>query len=100
MIRLLVVLCMVMVAGCATVPPPPPEIRTTIVTRDVPVPVPCFTEDQRPVIPKPTPIDLETATVDQMAAALAADNAADDIYARAVDALFVQCMKAAGKEFR
>jgi hypothetical protein len=54
-------------------------------------PVPCFTEAERPVAPAPTPINLDTATTDQMAAAVAADNIARDRYERELEALFVQC---------
>ncbi len=81
-----------LLAGCATVDQPP-EQRTQTVTVRVPVPVPCFTEADRPVLAAPTPIDLATATTDQMAAALAADQANEALYARAVDALFAHCLK-------
>lgn len=83
----------VLLAACAPVEVRPPEVRTQTVEVKVPVPVPCFTEAERPVLPKPTPINLDTATVDQMAAALAADNLADELFARAVDALFLKCSK-------
>lgn len=59
----------------------------------MPVPVPCFTEAERPVRAAPTPIDLQTATVDQLAAAIAADDLADELFTRAVDALFILCMR-------
>ena len=90
--RLTACVLLALLAGCATVDQPP-EMRTQTVTVKVPVPVPCFTEADRPVLPPPTPIDLEHATTDQMAAALAADQAAQALYSRAVDALFVQCLK-------
>lgn len=81
-------------AACAPLEPQrPPEIRTTIVEVRVPVPVPCFTEAERPVLPPFTPINLDTATVDQMAAAMAADDAADQLFAKAIDSLFLLCMK-------
>jgi len=79
--------------GCAPVetrPPPEPQVQTVLV--DKPVPVPCFTEAERPVPPVPTPIDLDHATVDQMAAALAADSKLDELYAQAVDALYLKCL--------
>lgn len=81
-------------AACATVEPPrPPEVRTTIVEMKIIVPVPCFSEAERPVPPTFTPIDIDHATVDQMAAALAADDIADQLFARAVDALFILCQR-------
>ena len=80
-------------AACGTVEQRPPEVRTQTVEVKIPVIVPCFTEAERPVLPTPTPINLDTATVDQMAAALAADNLADELYAKAVDALFIRCTK-------
>jgi hypothetical protein len=91
---LLIGLAAILLASCATVEPPrPPEIRTTTVEVRVPVPVPCFTEAERPIRQTPTPINIDTATVDQMAAAIAADDLADELFARAVDALFILCMK-------
>lgn len=88
------ILCLLAMCGCATVDAPtPPEVRTQTITISVPVAVPCFTEAERPVLPTPTPINLDTATVDQMAAAIAADDLADQLFARAVDALFIRCMK-------
>jgi len=90
----LAVILSLALAACATVEPPPkPEVRTNTVEVRVPVPVPCFTEAERPIRPQPTPIDIANATVDQMAAAIAADDLADELYARAVDALFILCMK-------
>jgi hypothetical protein len=84
-----------LLASCAVQPVEqrPPEVRTQTVEVKVPVPVPCFTEAERPVMAPPTPIDLATATVDQMAAAIAADDLADQVYTRAVDALFILCMR-------
>lgn len=67
------------------------------VTVNVPVPVPCFSEDERPVPAPPTPIDLDTAMPAQKADALAADAANDELYMRAVEALFLKCQQA-GKE--
>jgi hypothetical protein len=83
-----------LIAGCAPLEPQrPPEVRTTVVEVRVPVPVPCFTEAERPVLPPPTPINLDTATVDQMAAAVAADEINTQLYTAAVDALFLLCMR-------
>jgi hypothetical protein len=84
--------------ACAALPDKPPEPVVRTVQVQVPTPVPCFTEDERPAAPQPTPIDLETATPSQLAAALAADNAADALYMQAVEALFVKCQQAQGKE--
>lgn len=87
-------LLVVLLTGCATpAPERPPEVRTQTVTVAVPVPVPCFTEAERPHLPPPTPIDIENATVDQLAAALAADKLAEEIYTAQVDALFIKCLK-------
>lgn len=83
-----------LVVGCATVPttpPLPPEVRTQTVQVQVPVPVPCFTDADRPTPPKSTPIDPETATTEQLAAAELADALAWRAFADAVDALFLQC---------
>jgi hypothetical protein len=85
-----------MVAACAPLEQRPPEVRTQTVEVKVQVPVPCFTEDQRPILPPPTAVDLATATADQLAAALAADDLAEQLFTKAVDALFVQCLKSTG----
>jgi len=96
MTRLLVV-CL-LVAACAPIETrQPPEVRTQVVEVKVNVPVPCFTEEQRPRLAPPTVVDLSTATVDQLAAAMAADDLAETLYARAVDALFLQCMNGGKK---
>lgn len=87
----------VLATACAPLEPQPvprpPEVRTVTVEVKVPIAVPCFTEAERPVLAPPTPINIDTATVDQMAAAIAADDLADALFARAVDALFVLCMR-------
>lgn len=81
-------------AACAPIEPQrPPEVRTQVVTVNVPIAVPCFTEAERPRLPDPSPINLDTATVDQMAAAIAADDLADQLFARAVDQLFILCQR-------
>lgn len=80
-------------AACAPLQTLPPEQRTTVVTADRPIAVPCFTEDQRPVLPAATPIDPETASTEQLAAAELADAVALQDYARAVDALFTVCQQ-------
>lgn len=99
--RLLIAACALsLLAGCAGNPERPPEERTKVVEVQVPVAVPCFDEKDRPVPPQPTPIDLEHATTDQLAAALAADLEADELYLRAVEALFIQCQQKAGKEIK
>ncbi len=86
-----------LLTACATVEQKPPiEVRAQTFETKVLVPVPCFTEAERPVLPPPTPINLETATVDQMAAALAADDVNETLYRTAVDALFLQCLKTTG----
>lgn len=87
------VLLILLLGACAPVETRPPETRTQTVEVRVPVPVPCFTEAERPVLPPPTPIDIDRATVDQMAAAMAADDLAEQTYTKLVDALFLQCLK-------
>lgn len=94
-VAVIIIVAAVLLASCAVpqVEQRPTEVRTQTVELRVPVPVPCFTEAERPVRAKPTPIDLNTATVDQLAAAIAADDLADDLYVRAVDSLFLLCMR-------
>jgi len=94
--RLTIAIIAVALVGCASDPTLPPETRTTTVEVKVPVPVPCFSEADRPVAPVPTPIDIDHATTDQMADAIAADNAADELYMRQLEALFVQCQTTKG----
>ncbi|MGH7605392.1 MAG: hypothetical protein ACRENK_15530 [Gemmatimonadaceae bacterium] len=78
--------------GCTTLDGPiAPEVRTTTVQVKVPVAVPCFTEAERPVLPPSTPIDPETASTEQLAAAELADAVALADYAAAVDKLFTAC---------
>jgi hypothetical protein len=83
-------------AACAAPGPVPIQTQTRTVEIKVPVPVPCFREEDRPAPPKPTPVDIENATVDQLAAAIAADDLADALYTAAVDRLFIQCQKVGG----
>lgn len=90
------ILAALALAGCATTGPAPIQTSTRTVEIRVPVPVPCFKEEDRPVMPPPTPIDIDNATVDQLAAAIAADKLADEIYAAKVDAIFLLCQKAGG----
>lgn len=84
-------------AACSSLPsgPPerPPEQRTVTNTVYVPSPVLCFNEADRPPLPVATPIDPETATRLQLAAAEAADALAWQIYGEKVDRLFLGCMK-------
>lgn len=82
-----------LLAACAPIEQRPPEVRTQVVEVPVPVPVPCFTEADRPILAPLTVVDIENATVDQLAKALAADDANEALYVKAVDALFLQCMK-------
>jgi len=93
------VLAVLALSGCAGMETQqrPPEVRTITNTVSVPVPVPCFTEAERPILPPLTPIDIDRATVDQMAAALAADEINEALYRSAVDALFLKCMKGPAK---
>lgn len=82
-----------LLTACAPLPTVQPEVRTTTVQVPVPVAVPCFTDDQRPIAPKPTPIDPETATTEQLAAAELADAEAWRIYTSDVDRLFEVCSR-------
>lgn len=86
----------VAVAACAPIEQRPTEVRTQVVEVRVPIPTPCFTEAERPILPPPTPIDIDHATTDQLAAALAADDANEARYVREVDALFLLCTKSTG----
>ncbi len=91
------ILGLLALAGCAPLEQKAPiEVRAQTFETKVMIPVPCFTEADRPILPPPTPINLETATVDQMAAALAADDVNETLYRTAVDALFLQCLKTTG----
>lgn len=95
--RTLPFLLVVALAACAPLEPQrPPEVRTITHTVSVPVPVPCFTEADKPILPALTAIDIDHATVDQLAKALAADEANETLYRNAVDALFILCMKSGG----
>lgn len=90
------VLVVVLLAACAPLeqrPLPIPEPKVTYQSYPVPTPVPCFTEAERPVLPPPSPVDTRTATVDQLVAAIAADDLNEEVFARKVDALFLRCMK-------
>ena len=80
------------ISGCATLDPPPPVVSTRTVEVRVPVSVPCFTEAERPVLLPRCEVP-EGATVDQLAACVVIDKMALEQYARAVDALFIRCMK-------
>lgn len=80
-------------AGCATVEPQPTEPRIEYRSYPVDRAVPCFTEAERPIRKPYTPVNLDTATVDQMAAAMEADDINDELFARAVDNLFQLCMR-------
>lgn len=95
--RAAVALAAIALAACAGDPVRPPEDRTRVVEVPVPIAVPCFDEKDRPQIPEPTPIDLDNATTDQLAAALARDEELGRQYMREVEALFIQCMAKAGK---
>lgn len=82
--------------ACAPIPQRPPEVRLNTVEVPVPIAVPCFTEAERPVLAPATPIDIDNATVDQMVAAITADQINETLYRNAVDALFLKCLKPGG----
>lgn len=93
----LILLAAILQTACAPLDPQrPPEVRTQTVEIKVPIPVPCFTEAERPVLPPPTPIDLEHATPSQKAAANAADDINETNFRALVDALFLKCVKPGG----
>lgn len=85
---ILLVICVVLFVGCATVEPRVSTVTNTVLQ---PVPVPCITVADIPVLPKPTPIDLDKSTHDQVVAANAADLANMDAYAALADPLLRQC---------
>lgn len=89
------VLALTLVGCDALVPvkPDTPEVRTITVRVNVPIPVPCFLESDRPKMPDATPVNVDTATTEQLAAAELADALAMDVYTAAVDRLFVACTK-------
>lgn len=80
-------------AACASNQTLPPVVSTKTVEVKIPVLVPCVTEESRPKMPELTQIDMNSATLEQKAAALARDAEALDRYAAAVDALFMRCVK-------
>lgn len=96
-VGMLMILALIMglfvLGGCAVVPQKPlePEVRIQLVPAPYPQPVPCFTEDQRPILAPETPVDPETATFEQLLAARLADALALLDYRDAIDRLFLQC---------
>lgn len=86
-----------LLVACAPLEPqrplPLPEPKIVYQPYSVPTPVPCFTEAERPVLPPPTPVDTATATVAQLVAAVHADDLADEVFTKKVDALFIRCMR-------
>lgn len=99
--RRIIVTGILLLSACAPLEPQrPPEVRATTTIAAAPTPVPCFTEDERPVLATPTPIDLTfgKATADQYAAALAADDLNEQKFAREVDVLFLKCKATGGTQ--
>lgn len=90
---LIVAIIALALAACAPIETRPPEVRTVTNTVLVPTVALCFKPEDVPKIPTPTPVDTATATIDQLAAAAAADLMALDNYAKIVDALFLACQK-------
>lgn len=100
--RALAAIAALALAACA-VPAPQVEVRTKTQEVFVPTPVPCFEEKDRPPLPVytfRTQEEVDKATPKQLAEAVRADRLADQLYSDAVDALFVKCMKAQGKEVK
>lgn len=85
--------CLILLAACAT--GPLVDQGTSVVTNTVAVPyaVPCVLAKDVPVLPKRTPIDVERATTDQLAAAYAADVEQFEEYAKAVSKILAACVK-------
>lgn len=81
-----------LLSACATVEP---RVSTVTNTVSIPIPVPCIKAADIPARPKPTPIDLDRATHDQVDAANAADLASLDGFADIVEPLLRQCAGAA-----
>ena len=94
MMRAAALAVLVLLAGCASLAPEV-QVETHTVTNVVRVPVPvlCFNPEDLPALPARTPVDVEHATTDQLAAAAAADAEAFEMYARQVARLWAQCLK-------
>lgn len=86
-----VMLAALVLAACGTVEQRPPEVRTNTITVEIPIAVPCFTENQKPVLVADIIVDPETATTEQLIAAKLANALALEAYTEAVDRLFLQC---------
>ena len=75
--------------GCATTP----ELVTgpQTVRVEVPIRVKCISMSDLPQYPAPTPVDVATATREQVAAAVAADLLAIEDYAKRADVALRAC---------
>jgi hypothetical protein len=82
-------------SGCATEPTKSAPVVTRVVTERVEIPlrVPCVKAADVPPRPKMTAVDIAKADTRQLAAALAADVLAYDLYADRVDALLKACAR-------
>ena len=95
--RRIALLCAsLLVVGCVS-DPVKPETRIQTNTVLVPTPVPCINAADVPALPAPTPVDVEHATTDQLAAAVAADAERFQAYAVAVSAMLAQCSRPTSK---
>lgn len=76
--------------GCIA---PEPLVRTATITNEVKVAVPiaCVKREDIPPLPKPTPVDVERATTDQIAAATEADLRALEQWAAIAAPLLAAC---------
>jgi hypothetical protein len=85
----------VLTAGCASTPEKPAPMLTQVKVERVEIPVrmPCVAAADVPAVPKVTPIDAAKADTRQLAAAVAADLLALDVYAARVDAILRSCSK-------
>lgn len=91
-----------LLAACAG-SPTQPDVEVRTVTKEVRVPVatPCFEDKDRPPAPVYTftsQDQIDRATPKQLAEGLRADRLADEVYMAQIEALFVQCSRAQGKE--
>ena len=83
------------VIACQTMPEQPrlqvveaPKVETI----KVPVPQPCVSRSDLPPAPRPTKIDLKTASKAQVAAAAGLDLRAQDEYIAKINAMLAPCL--------
>ena len=87
--KIVAILFAALLAGCATAPPLETGPKTVRV--EIPVRVPCIAPADAPAVPRPVTVNPETATREQLAAALGATVYALRDYAKRADAVIVPC---------